>query len=203
MMILLWCFLLWNEACCFYFDVSQICLHPLNGLLSGGMAVGDFDVDGLSDFVVGGVSASNGTNFFLYKQNSSLQFFDITNTVTFPGGLPAGFYDGRPIFVDVNLDGRTDVFYTGSSSGPGITDVYLQSATAASVFYPGTSVCFPAGIPQVGNSFADFGDFDGDGLWDILLVGMGSPFVLMHQNASKVYTNIAGMRLFQLRSRSP
>src|SRR3989338_4353945 len=150
------------------------------------MGIGDFNGDGLSDFMVGGISLLFGTNFFLFKQNSSLQFYDITNTGTFPEGLPLGFKMGRPIFVDMNKDGVIDLFYSGD-----VTIVYLQIGFS-SVFMLGNSVCFPSGLPSASGSFSDVADADDDGYLDLLLVGSNIPFLLFHQNSSTgVYENVS------------
>ena len=179
-------FIIFNMINCFLFSITSQSLHPLQNLKFGGMGIGDFNGDGLSDFMVGGISLLFGTNFFLFKQNSSLQFYDITNTGTFPEGLPLGFKMGRPIFVDMNKDGVIDLFYSGD-----VTIVYLQIGFG-SVFMLGNSVCFPSGLPSASGSFSDVADADDAGYFGLLLVGSNIPFFLFHQNSSTgVYENVS------------
>src|SRR3989338_8765163 len=127
MMMMMMIMMIWLYCSRYYFDVaSQAVLLPVY-LRDGGIGVGDFDGNGLDDFMVGGLSSNSFANFYLYKQNRSMIFCDITNGATFPTGVPAGFSYGRPLFVDINRDGSMDLFYTGWNGISGLTNVYLQS----------------------------------------------------------------------------
>src|SRR3989338_5704261 len=187
--------MIWMYCSRYYFDVaSQAVLLPVY-LQHGGIGVGVFDGNGLDDFMVGGKSSTKDVNFYLYKQNRSMIFCDITNGATFPTGVPRGFNAGRPLFVDINGDGSMDLFYTGSNGTSGLTNVYLQSG-ASSTFFRGNNICFPSGLPQASSSYADFADADKDGLLDLLLIGGNILFCLFRQNASHAYTNITNTGTF-------
>src|SRR3989338_9536127 len=180
----------------YYFDVTSQAVFPPAYLYYGSVGLGDFNGDGLIDFLVGGSTSASSYNFYLFKQNRSLSFYDITNGATFPVGVPSGFSDGRVLFVDVNGDGALDVFYTGLIFvGVGLTNVYLQDG-ASSTFSLGNSVSFPGGLPQSGSSYADFADADGDGWMDLLLIGSNILFCLFRQNASLLYTNVTNVVSF-------
>src|SRR3989338_8083489 len=182
---------IWMYGGSYYFDVTSQAVFPAVYLRDCGIDFGDFNRDGLVDFMVGGWTFSKFANFYLYKQNTSLVFCDITNGATFPSGVPLGFFNGRPLFVDVNGDGSMDLFYTGASFSPAeVTNVYLQIGTSG-IFWEGNNVSFPSGLPQASGSYADFADADNDGFLDLLLIGFNIPFYLFRQNASHGYGNIA------------
>ena len=195
MMMMMMMMMIWMYCSRYYFDVvSQAVLLPAY-LRNGGVGVGDFDGNGLADFMVGGLSSNSVVNFYLYKQNRSMIFCDITNGATFPTGVPLGFFAGRPLFVDINGDGSMDLFYTGLNGISGLTNVYLQSG-ASSTFFWGNNINFPSGLPQAGSSYADLADADGDGWMDLLLIGGNILFCLFRQNTSHTYTNIANTGTF-------
>src|SRR3989338_3340399 len=139
--------LFWNECKSFFIDVSKSALFPVRSLSSSRLAVGDLNADGWNDFVASGKSSTVNFNFFLFKQNASMVFSDITNTVTFVSGLPAGIFDGRILLSDVNKDGLLDIFYAGTGNNTiGVAHLYLQNGSF--LFFFADSVCFPGGIPQ-------------------------------------------------------
>src|SRR3989338_6428264 len=116
-----------------YFDAANQVMYAPTYLQDASLAAGDYDMDGLQDIACGGISASELGGvviFVLYHQNASLQFYDVTNIVTFPSGVPSGFFFGRVAFVDVDADGLLDFFYAGSVSeysSLGISNLYVQS----------------------------------------------------------------------------
>src|SRR3989338_10979371 len=78
----------------FYFDISGAALNPVLNVNLGALGSGDYDADGLLDFGGGGSSVSAARNFFLYRQNTTLRFYDVSNGATFPAGPPPGFFKG-------------------------------------------------------------------------------------------------------------
>src|SRR3989338_759970 len=84
-----------------YFDAADQAIYPPIYLQVGSLAAGDYDNDGKLDIACGGASTVS-VNIVIYHQNSSLQFYDVTNTVTFPSGIPPSFCWGRVLFFDVN-----------------------------------------------------------------------------------------------------
>src|SRR3989338_7630830 len=72
MMMMMMMMTIWMYCSRYYFDVvSQAVLLPVY-LQTGGIGVGDFDGNGLDDFMVGGESSTKNVNFYLYKQNVSM-----------------------------------------------------------------------------------------------------------------------------------
>src|SRR3989338_1674853 len=143
----------WMMIFSFYFDISKVALHPIHPLRNGAIGTGDYDKDGLMDFFSGGESAI-GSSAYLYRQNTSLTFYDVTNGVTFPGGLPAGFSAGLAILADINKDGAVDLFYAGY----GITSSYFQVG-ASNTFYLNNSAFLPAGLIPAYLVSGDLGDY--------------------------------------------
>src|SRR3989338_6298463 len=72
----------------YYFDVTSQAVFPPAYLCYGSVGLGDFNGDGLTDFLVGGSTSASYYNFYLFKQNRSLSFYDITNGAPFRGGFP-------------------------------------------------------------------------------------------------------------------
>src|SRR3989338_1446528 len=190
-MILLVLLMGWMRG--FLFDISSQSMFPLHFMRAGDLGGGDFNSDGLTDVLAGGDTNEKTFNLFLYRQNTSQAFYDITNTATFPEGVPLGFQFGHLLFVDVDRDGWLDFFYTGLIDfNVGTSTVYLQSDAVPSTFFRGNAVSFPAGLQDAYDSYADFADADGDGFLEMLLVGRFIKFYLYRQNASLTYTDVAG-----------
>src|SRR3989338_5079865 len=104
--------MIWIGVISIYFDISKVAFQPVKPLRSGGIGTGDYDNDGLVDFIAGGF---NEKYFLLYRQNTSLTFVDVTNSVTFPGpSLPLGFENGPAIMADIDKNGALDLFYAGN-----------------------------------------------------------------------------------------
>ena len=194
--------IIWGDITSFFIGITSQSFNVIHNMRYGEIVVGDMNADGLWDVMLSGQSSQLNFNFFLYKQNASLKFFDVTNGVTFPGGLPTGVIAGQLIFVDINRDGRMDLFYVGSgAAGSGVSSLYIQSNVSSSssspVFYNGSSSAFPLGLPQASTSYADFGDYDNNNALDLLLIGGNIPFFLFSQNASQTtFANVASNSSF-------
>src|SRR3989338_2156767 len=161
-----------------YFDSADQAIHNVVYLQLGSLSSGDYDNDVKLDIVGGGSSVSPAPTFILYHHNISMQFFDVTNGVTFPGGVPPGFFIGRVNFVDVNADGLLDIFYSGCNIYgifSGITNLYVQ--LNSSIFFLSNNDYFPSGLPPTFYSFFDFGISDGERL-GLILIGASIPFTI-------------------------
>ena len=182
-------------------DVSAaagVAAHAGNGL---GVAVGDYDDDGLPDVFV----ANDGVPNFLFHNEGGGRFAEV--------GLPAGVAvarDGKPRagmgteFADYNADGRLDLvvtnheFETSSlfrNDGNGIfTDTTVESGLG------------PATLPFVGFGVA-FLDFDNNATLDLAIVNghvidntsifrAGST----HAQRKLLFRNVNGRRLQEIGS---
>ena len=180
--------MIWIGVISIYFDISKVAFQPVKPLRSGGIGTGDYDNDGLVDFIAGGFDAGYNYFFLLYRQNTSLTFVDVTNSVTFPGpSLPLGFASGPAIMADIDKNGALDLFYAGN----GLANAYFQ-AGLSSTFFLNNSKFAPAGLAATSSASADFGDYDGDGYLDLLLIGYGIAFPLLHQLSTGGFTNVGG-----------
>ena len=179
--VVMW-MLIWINVRGFYFDISGVAFHDVQPLTSGALSVRDYDKDGLLDFLAGG-SSPNGNRIFLFRQNYSLSFYDVTNGVTFPGGAPTGFQDGPGLFADIDSDGSLDFFYAGT----GLANAYFQ--LSPSIFSLNTSAFSPAGLIGTTLVNADFGDYNNDGRLDLLYIGDIIPFTMLRQGLAGGFLN--------------
>lgn len=128
---------------------------PMEDLFSGGIAVGDFNNDGLQDLFIdsGDVEPSK-----LYLNLGDNKFTDIAQNA---GVQLVGHLGSGPIFVDLNEDGWLDLFVGGISGSGNRVFINNQDST----FRDET---FISGLTfQAKNTVsASFGDFNKDGFLD-------------------------------------
>lgn len=90
--------------------------HGIQGTFNGGVAVGDFNEDGLLDIVtMGGVQYVMTPIPFtmIIKSHLHINNGDRTWTASTPFQHLAAYAGGRPIVTDFNNDGHLDVFISG------------------------------------------------------------------------------------------
>ena len=142
--------------------------HPLSylyhsGMTTGGVAIADFDGDGLPDVFFAGTTGKN----HLYRQVGNLKFEDITDKA---GPIDGGdAWTAGAAAADVNNDGRMDIYVTSymvpnqlfmnMGKGPNGEPVVFKEVGKA------------AGLDAVDCSHsAAFADYDGDGKLDMYLL---------------------------------
>ena len=120
-----------------------------NSFISAGVAIGDFDNDGLSDIYLTRQKDAGK----LYKNLGDFQFKDVTREV---GIEPSGMWSTGVTFVDINDDGWLDLFICGFDSPNrlyiNMQSRFKESASMYGLDFKGASVVM---------SFADY-DLDGD-----------------------------------------
>ena len=136
---------------------TNVPIPGLRGVYVSSVACGDYDNDGLLDFLLEGLS---GNTFIteLWRNTGS----GFTN-VPIPD-LP-GVADGSLAWGDFDNDGRLDFLITGLTNG--VTEVSQVWLNTANGF---TNVTDPALLGSFDNSLG-LGDFDNDGRLDFLIAG--------------------------------
>ena len=152
--------------------------------ISGAVAWGDFNGDGVLDFAIcGGNSYNTDYSTLIYRNDGNGVFTDI-------GAGLAGVANGTVNWVDYDNDGDLDLFVTGrDSGGAGFgPSCRLYRNDGNGVF---TQV--PVPMPGVLNSAVAWGDYDNDGWPDVLLTGNdGTNNVtrLFHNNGGGSFTEV-------------
>ena len=129
----------------------------LPAVFDGSVAWGDYDNDGQLDLVIMG---NTGSNYItrIYRNNHGV-FTDIG------AGLP-GLCCGSAAWGDFDNDGQLDLLLVGqtnSDPNSGICQVYRNDH--------GTFTNIGAVFPSVHNASGAWGDFDGDGQLDLVILG--------------------------------
>ena len=169
-----------------------------------GVAVGDFDNDGLEDLYVTGFGGNT-----LYRNNGDGTFTDVTAKA----GVGAAGWSTSAGFFDFDNDGRLDIFvarylewnfadnrfcgerkpggraYCHPDNYPGTTNI-LYHNNGDGTF---TDVSRPAGIAQPGGKSlgVSFSDFDGDGWPDIYVANDSVRCFLYRNNHDGTFTDVA------------
>jgi hypothetical protein len=158
-----------NEGAGAFSDVSA----ALVGLSESAGAWGDYDNDGDLDLVLAGLDATWTRVSKVYRNDDGV-FAEVSAGLT-------GVSSGSVAWGDAEGDGDLDILLIGYAGYPDedITKLYRNDA-AGSGF---TEVA--AGLPELGNGEAAWGDYDNDGDLDILLAGRdagGSAVSLVYRN---------------------
>ena len=137
----------------------------------------DYDMDGDLDLFISGSTDPSGNGLAkLYRNNSN-------GTFTFIPVSIKGFYKGCSAWADFDRDGRMDFVTTGrnNESEPPFTLLYQGSAKGSFT---------PKDVGWLGLYYAwvDCGDYDNDGLTDILMIGENGD-----QDYCRIYRNNGGM----------
>jgi hypothetical protein len=146
-------------------DASHI-LYPAGagqGFRDGGVAFGDLDNDGHLDVVASGYNRANARQLEVFFYNAALGTF--TTVFVVPTGT--GFRYGRVALADFDNDGDLDIVVSGAtndSNASAILRVYpnLGNRTFGAAVTVGTGLW---------NSSVAVGDYNNDGLTDILAEG--------------------------------
>jgi hypothetical protein len=154
-----------------YTDVSQLWRNtgggftnvPIAGLPQveyGSVAWGDYDNDGLLDFLLTGIYYDAGYHYISQLWRNTAGGF--TNVPI--AGLPQVAY-GSVAWGDYDSDGRLDFLISGTSNFvSGVSQLWRNTGSGF------TNVPI-AGLPQVAYSSVAWGDYDNDGRLDFILTG--------------------------------
>ncbi|MEP7263096.1 MAG: T9SS type A sorting domain-containing protein [Bacteroidota bacterium] len=171
-----------NAACkIFTFNgtsFSEI-IQQLPMLYNAGVCWGDLNNDGFDDLVVNGADSTISGSTFIYQSLGNGTFIPMPNTIP---GLSAGSVD----VADYNNDGWKDIAVTGMNDF-GVEKAFIYKNNGSFVF---TDV--NASLAGVHFGEIKWGDFNNDGLKDLLINGIGS-----FDFRARIYQNM-GQDTFQL-----
>lgn len=128
--------------------------------MGGGVAIGDFNNDGLEDVFLTGNQVSNK----LFLNKGDLEFQDITEKANLSGDQR--WYTGVSL-VDINSDGWMDIYLSVAGlSGVRKNELYINNGDLTF-----TEEAEAYGIADNGYSYqGTFFDYDGDGDLDLLVI---------------------------------
>ncbi len=153
--------------------IEQTSISLIGAYLSS-VAWGDYDNDGYLDILLTGNTSiySNNAVSKIYRNNGNNSFTEQTST-----NLP-GIYQGSAAWCDYNNDGKLDFILTGQSSNGPISKIYRNNGD--------NTFSEPSSIQLIGlkNSSVAWGDYNNDGIQDLLLTGYTGTTRL-----SKIYRN--------------
>lgn len=140
---------------------------PTLGASHGNVAWGDYNNDGLLDFVIVG-SNMNGLSSRIFKQTADHQFVDIN------AGLK-GINWGSAAWGDYDNDGWLDLAMIGNKTAYVYKNNGDDKFTETSIKLPGLTLCA-----------LTWGDYNGDGWLDLLITGGDSDYkTYVYQNNQK------------------
>lgn len=143
-------------------------------LYNPGARWADMDNDGFDDLVMNGMDSTFHNRTVIFKSNGDGSFTEMPNTV-FP--LTAGAVD----IADYNNDGWKDIAVCGMDS-MGVDHAFIYKGTGAFTF-------IDISAPLFGVHFGElkFGDYNNDGLADLVINGIGSM-----DYRTRLYRNMGG-----------
>ena len=136
---------------------TNVPIPGLAGVYVSSIAWGDFDNDGLLDFLMEGLSGNTFTTQLWRNTGNGFA------SVPVPG--LAGIADGSLAWADYDNDGRLDFLITGLTNG--VTEISEVWRNTGSGF---TNVPIP-GLPGNFDNALAWGDYDNDSQLDFLLAG--------------------------------
>ena len=147
-------------------DISD----QISKLTDSSFDIGDYDNDQDIDLIITGFDVSNGLSTVIYNNvtipgSNDYQFDSTQNQL----GASRG---GSINFFDMENDGDLDVIITGTSFNGDVFEVY-ENKVNENIF---DWEKLETNIPGLRSSKVDFGDFNGDGYYDLLFSGIQSGF---------------------------
>ena len=143
----------------------------LPALENSAIACADYDLDGRIDILLSGVDSNDSPITRLYRNEGDFSFRDI-------GASLIGVESGSLAWGDYDQDGLPDILVAGTTgSNNGIATVYHNRGN-------GGFVAMAADLPGIQQGSAAWGDYDQDGLPDILLAGTvgDTPMTAVYRN---------------------
>ncbi len=163
---------IWRNTGNGFINVTATVAPGLRGIQEGSVAWGDYDNDGRLDFIItGGIPRRNDqddnypyyTPFTQIWRNTGGGFVNVTSLVA--PNLPGAFWS-TVAWGDYDNDGRLDFLLTGYNGGS-----FSQIWRNTGYGFANVTTTVAPNLQGVIQGPAAWGDYDGDGLLDILLSG--------------------------------
>ena len=151
------------------FEDASSLLPDLPGLAYGKAVWVDYDMDGKLDLMLTGKTA-NDTYISRLYHNTGKGFEDQTSLIP---GLPA-VANGSVAWADYDNNGRPDLLLTGDTGSGYIAKLYYNISTNGSGSFQDRSSQLPY-LPGLAGGSVSVGDYDRDGLPDLLISGQTLP----------------------------
>ena len=164
-----------------YFDASA------SAYQTASVAYGDYDADGDLDLAVAGIPSGGGSKLELYENQGGRRLLPLTSISDSLEGLQ----DAHLSWRDVNQDGFPDLLAIGLSGSRASTQLYLSDGDTFRALAD-------AGLPDLQEASADWGDFNHDGQEDLLLAGLDAG----GNRVAGLWLNTGGSPLFQASGQS-
>ena len=131
--------------------------HNIDPVYEGDLQLSDFNSDGYIDIVISGFNNNNQriTALYFNLQDGTFSKYSSAFPPLRTGGLVA---------ADINNNGYTDLFLTGSFSSDSAVAVIYQNNG-------GTSYSLSHSLPSLQSGTGAFGDYNNDGYTDLLYFG--------------------------------
>jgi hypothetical protein len=166
-------------------------LYMYNG---GGVAVGDIDNDGRTDFYLGGNQVANA----LYRNKGDFQFEDVTQKAGVAGDVGPTYWTNAVSFVDINADGWLDIYTCrmyGFRNFKGKNQLFINNQDGT---FTERAEDFGLDVASYSQE-ASFFDYDLDGDLDMFLVNMSlkSPSSYKMGELREQRNHLIGDRLYE------
>ena len=165
------------------FTVEPIAGLP--GMDSSAVAWGDFDNDGLLDFLLTGTTNNSGSGATTRLwRNTGAGFVQV------PMAAVPGVVFGSTCWNDFDNDGRLDFLLTGTTNGILTGNVSQLWRNTGSGFENVTATSVP-GLPRLNQTAASWADMDNNGTADLFISGLSSTgrVAQIWRNTGGVLTN--------------
>jgi hypothetical protein len=178
---------LWRNTGGGFTNVTASFAPDLPGVESGSVAWGDYDNDGRLDLLIAGDGVAQ-----LWR-NIGVRLINVTTTVapSLFGG--SGSVNNTIAWGDCNNDSRLDFVRSGGGLNSSSTELFRNNGNGFTNAYLSQKPL--VGLPDMYNASLSWGDYDNDGLQDILVGGSatnssGSYIVQICRNTGNGFTNV-------------
>ncbi|MBK7131847.1 MAG: VCBS repeat-containing protein [Bacteroidales bacterium] len=162
----------------------------LPGVKQSSVAMGDYDNDGFLDILLSGLNSSNQNISKIYRNNGNNTFSELT------GISLQGVSFSSVAWGDFDNDNNLDILITGATGyNPNyypVTKIYRNNGNST------FSELSTPSVIGINNGSAEWGDYNNDGLLDILLIGdsgLNFDFKIYLNNGNNGFQELTSLNL--------